>query len=189
MRYLATLLVLLSALVSVGCKRKPVDVKPVDPPQSQVAQRFVVQASDQEVSDNAQKLIWKRCAEGLSFTGNQCSGAQSTFSATDIRAMIGSPSLGGWVIPLCGHLQGLYKSEYSGPDQSLVITLDGVFPESSQAGTEHFWCRLADTPTSNGLVSFPDILVFGFYEFQGQRMSHSFRPNNETVGLRMVRVQ
>ncbi|MBC7619480.1 MAG: hypothetical protein H7293_10940 [Candidatus Saccharibacteria bacterium] len=189
MKYLATLLVLFSALVLVGCKRKPADVRPVDPPKSQVTQRFVVQANDQEVADNTQKLIWKRCVEGLTFVGNKCTGAQSTFSAADIRAKIGSPTPGGWIIPLCGHLQGLYKSEYSGPDMSLVITLDDVFPESSQASKEHFWCRLADTPTTNGLVSFPDIMVFGFYEFEGKRMPHSFRPGSEAVELRMVKAQ
>jgi Protein of unknown function (DUF1566) len=41
---------------------------------------FEVSADGQEVTDSATGLVWRRCAEGLSWNGKECDGDAMTFS-------------------------------------------------------------------------------------------------------------
>jgi hypothetical protein len=48
--------------------------------QPQLQPRYSVSANGQEVTDNQTKLIWRRCAEGMVFSGGTCTGTASTFT-------------------------------------------------------------------------------------------------------------
>lgn len=48
--------------------------------QSQNQPRYTVSADGQEVTDNQTKLIWQRCAEGMSYSGGTCTGTASFFT-------------------------------------------------------------------------------------------------------------
>ncbi|MGI9213861.1 MAG: DUF1566 domain-containing protein [Methylococcaceae bacterium] len=46
----------------------------------QAADRFVVSADGQEVTDTKTGLIWRRCAEGMRFNGSTCTGSVKTYT-------------------------------------------------------------------------------------------------------------
>ena len=46
----------------------------------QAVERFVVSADGQEVTDTRTGLIWRRCAEGMTFKGNTCTGSGTTYT-------------------------------------------------------------------------------------------------------------
>ena len=41
---------------------------------------FTISADGQEVTDQASGLIWRRCAEGMSWDGTTCAGSASTYT-------------------------------------------------------------------------------------------------------------
>lgn len=49
-------------------------------PCAATAQPFVVSADGLEVTDSATGLIWRRCAEGMTWNGSNCTGTASTFT-------------------------------------------------------------------------------------------------------------
>ena len=48
--------------------------------QSPVTPRYTVSVDGQEVTDNRTKLIWRRCAEGMSWNGSTCAGSVINFA-------------------------------------------------------------------------------------------------------------
>lgn len=48
--------------------------------QSIISSRYTPSTDGQEITDNKTKLIWRRCAEGMSWNGSTCAGTASTFT-------------------------------------------------------------------------------------------------------------
>lgn len=70
--------------------------------QTQTLSRYTVSTDGQEVTDNQTKLIWRRCAEGMVFSGASCTGSASTFNheAALQRAATQATSTGiAWRLP------------------------------------------------------------------------------------------
>jgi len=48
--------------------------------EARAADRFVPSRDGQEVTDTKTGLIWRRCAEGMTFKGNTCVGSSKTYT-------------------------------------------------------------------------------------------------------------
>jgi hypothetical protein len=83
---------------------------------SPITPRYTVSADGQEVTDNQTKLIWRRCAEGMVYSGGTCTGTASTFThqAALQRAAAQASSAGiAWRLPNVKELSSI-------ADKSLV---------------------------------------------------------------------
>ena len=49
-------------------------------PRVQAADRYTVSANGQEVKDNKTQLIWRRCPEGMTWSGDTCAGSASAMT-------------------------------------------------------------------------------------------------------------
>ena len=84
----------------------------------QAVERFVVSADGQEVTDTRTGLIWRRCAEGMAFKGNTCTGNPTAYSheAALQRATREATRTGlDWRLPNVKELSSLVDRSRSGP--------------------------------------------------------------------------
>ena len=85
---------------------------------TQAAERFTVLANGQEVKDNQTQLIWRRCAEGMSWSGGTCSGSatQLTHEAALQQATRQAASTGvAWRLPNVKELSRLADKSRQNP--------------------------------------------------------------------------
>ena len=97
--------------------------------------RFAVSADGQEVTDLQAKLAWRRCPEGMAFTGGICTGSaviatheQALQLATAAAAAAGKP----WRLPNAKELIGLADPERRSPARE-----PNAFPGAASATP--FW--------------------------------------------------
>jgi hypothetical protein len=69
------------------------------------AQRFAASASGQEVTDAQTGLTWRRCAEGMAWSGSTCTGSYGSF--THEQALVHARDQAGWRLPNAKELQSL----------------------------------------------------------------------------------
>ncbi len=84
----------------------------------QAVERFVVSADGQEVTDTRTGLIWRRCAEGMTFKGNTCTGSRTTYTHEQAlqRATREATRTGlDWRLPNVKELSSLVDRSRSGP--------------------------------------------------------------------------
>lgn len=82
------------------------------------AQPFVVSADGLEVSDSATGLIWRRCAEGMTWNGSTCTGSTSIFThelALAHALSEASASGVGWRLPSVRELSSIVDGSLSNP--------------------------------------------------------------------------
>jgi len=70
--------------------------------------RYTYNAAGDEVTDTVTGLIWKRCAEGMSYSGGTCTGTAQGFSWE--YSLIHSSNVVGWRIPNIKELQSLVET-------------------------------------------------------------------------------
>jgi hypothetical protein len=79
----------------------------------QGATRFTLNA-DGTVTDPSTKLLWKRCAEGQTWTGSDCSGTAVTYSWTTALGLKGDSFAGkSWRLPSKDELNALVEASSS----------------------------------------------------------------------------
>lgn len=59
--------------------------------------RYTYNAAGDEVTDTVTGLIWKRCVEGMNFSGGTCAGTATTFNWE--AALVHAAKQSGWRLP------------------------------------------------------------------------------------------
>jgi hypothetical protein len=104
--------------------------------------RFSVRASGQEVHDRSSGLTWRRCTEGMRWSGVGCTGEPRTF--TQIEATEHAAQQTGWRLPTVGELHTLVDAGRRNPaidTQAFPDTPPDWFWSASQANSRitHAW--------------------------------------------------
>lgn len=104
--------------------------------------RFSVRAGGQDVHDRSTGLTWRRCAEGMHWTGSGCAGEPQTF--TQIEAAEHAAQQAGWRLPTARELHTLVDGARSHPaidTQAFPDTPPTWFWSASQANSRitHAW--------------------------------------------------
>lgn len=129
--------------------------------QSQTPPRYTLSADGQEVTDNQTNLIWRRCAEGMVYSGGTCTGTARTFTheaaLQRASAQAGSPGIA-WRLPNIKELSSIADKSFS-PAMAIDPT---AFP--AMPGNE-FWSASPDVGNSLNAweVFFGDGFVGNYY--------------------------
>lgn len=101
---------------------------------------------DGTVTHKTTGLTWKRCAEGMTWTGSTCSGTAQTYSWSQLNDL----SAGGWRLPRIDELVTIVESENFAPAINTSI-----FPNTPQSS---FWSAstYAGDSTNAWFVNFKD---------------------------------
>lgn len=91
------------------------------------AERFSYSADGSEVTDNRTGLVWRRCSEGQSWSGSNCTGSASTY--THEGALQRAQTQSGWRLPNVKELSSLVDDTRINPAINTV-----AFPN-----TPHSW--------------------------------------------------
>jgi Protein of unknown function (DUF1566) len=117
------------------------------------AVRYSYISEGAEVVDNKTGLIWKRCAEGMAWSGNTCIGTSEVF--THEKAFAQAQTQTGWRLPNRKELGSLAERETMNTAQSSAVflgtTLDSGFWSTSPDTLQPFQAWLA---TLSGYVNF-----------------------------------
>jgi Protein of unknown function (DUF1566)/Bacterial Ig-like domain len=110
------------------------------------ARSYTISANGQEVTDESTGLIWRRCAEGMTWNGNTCAGAALgyTHEAALVRANSQSVA-GGWRLPSVKELASIANRSIAEPGPTIDTT---AFPATP---AYYFWSATpapADTANS-----------------------------------------
>ncbi|MFI3157183.1 MAG: DUF1566 domain-containing protein [Methylococcaceae bacterium] len=87
-------------------------------PSVQAADRYTVSANGQEVKDNKTQLVWRRCPEGMTWSGDTCDGSASAMShqAALQQAASQAASTGvAWRLPNVKELASIVDRSRSNP--------------------------------------------------------------------------
>jgi len=90
-------------------------------PLSKPDSRYTYNAAGDEVTDSVTGLIWKRCAEGMSYSGGTCAGMASSFTWEGALAHAetqNGPS--GWRLPNPKELTSLVETACINPSINLT---------------------------------------------------------------------
>lgn len=129
-----------AGVVSTYTRYNVMDVRLVRGGSAVVSNRYQVSADGQEVTDTTTNLIWRRCAEGMSWDGTTCTGSAVTYTHANAlqRAQSEANASGkAWRLPNVKELVSIV-------DQSRYCpAIDNIaFPAtpSTYAGSDtHFW--------------------------------------------------
>ena len=124
------------------------------------AQPYVISSDGSEVTDQKTGLIWRRCAEGMVFSGGTCTGSASTFThEAALQFAVDQASSTGiaWRLPNVKELSSI-------ADKSLANLLidPTAFPATPASP---FWSAspVVGYSTNAWLVNFSDGVVYGNY--------------------------
>lgn len=138
--------------------------------------RYSVSSDGQEVTDYASGLIWRRCAEGMAFSGGTCTLTASKFThegALQLAAARASSTGIAWRLPNVKELYSL--SDYSGSADTSAFPATPVTP----AGQDFFWSATRIW----GIFSKAWIVGFG----SGEVSANFFTNRSQTNYVRLVR--
>lgn len=114
---------------------------------------------DGTVTHTPTNLIWKRCAEGMIWTGSTCSGTASSFTASQAEAVSSNfAGHGDWRLPTEDELVSLVDYSLLNPAMNTSI-----FPATPAAPNLYFWSSslYAKLSSSSWIVGFYDGLAQG----------------------------
>lgn len=118
---------------------------------AQAQTRFSYSADGSEVTDQSTRLTWRRCVEGMSWSGSGCTGTAGSF--THSQALVRAQAQTGWRLPNVKELASIVDDTRSNP------AIDpNAFPDTP---TENFWSTTPQVgfPQLAWLVRFYDGLV------------------------------
>lgn len=150
--------------------------------------RFTISANGAEVTDNHTSLTWRRCVEGMTWSGSACTG--SPLSLTHSGAFARASAQSGWRLPNVKELASIVDDavyDNSSSTAQVAMIDRTAFPNTPR--TNH-WASTPQVgfPAIAWLVSFYNGLVSD-YIFTQDRNSLSFNGSSysETVNVRLVR--
>lgn len=80
------------------------------------ADRFSYSSSGSEVTDNATGLTWRRCAEGMTWSGSTCTGSAATYTHEGALQQAQSQSSGqNWRLPNVKELSSIVDDRRISP--------------------------------------------------------------------------
>ena len=87
-------------------------------PNVQAADRYTASADGQEVKDNKTQLVWRRCPEGMTWSGDTCDGSASAMSHQAALQQAASQATGtgvAWRLPNVKELASIVDRSRSNP--------------------------------------------------------------------------
>ncbi|CAK0780950.1 Fimh-like protein [Gammaproteobacteria bacterium] len=134
-------------LLAVACIASAQNCQPTNIPASTPTDRFTDNGNG-TVTDTITGLMWKRCAEGMTWTNGTCHGHESHFSWQDALQHVSSTNQTGgyagrtdWRVPKVKELLSIVERQCNYP----AINLE-VFPNAS---VSYFWAGSLVTDDSN----------------------------------------
>jgi hypothetical protein len=88
------------------------------------AQPYIISTDGSEVTDQKTSLIWRRCAEGMIFSGGTCTGSASTFThEAALQLAVAQTSTTGiaWRLPNVKELSSIADKRLSNPSIDLTV--------------------------------------------------------------------
>jgi hypothetical protein len=119
----------------------------------QAQERFTPSADGQEVTDSRTGLIWKRCAEGMTWKGKTCTGQVTFFNHPDAatRAKAASAPSAEWRLPILKELSSIVSAREAEEGKAAIDP--NAFPATPVA---RFWTSSSTGPGYFTFVGFSD---------------------------------
>jgi hypothetical protein len=116
-------------------------------------ERFSASADGQEVTDSRTGLIWRRCAEGMTWKGRTCIGQAVFFSQPDAAARARAASASGaeWRLPILKELSSIVSAREAEEGKAAIDP--AAFPATPVA---RFWTSSSTGPGYFTFVGFSD---------------------------------
>lgn len=109
---------------------------------AQAQTRYSYSNDGSEVIDSQSRLVWRRCAEGMAWSGATCVGTANLY--THEQALVQAQTEGGWRLPNVKELSSLSNTAY-------YPAIDGAaFPNTP---LEKFW---TSTPFASWSLQYSD---------------------------------
>jgi len=96
---------------------------------AQAQSRYSYSTDGSEVTDSQTGLVWRRCAEGMAWSGSTCSGTTATYSHE--QALARARTQAGWRLPSVKELGSIVDRSRSNPAIDVA-----AFPATSSSW---FW--------------------------------------------------
>lgn len=144
--------------------------------------RFMISANGAEVTDNHTSLTWRRCVEGMTWSGSACTG--SPLSLTHSGAFARAKTQSGWRLPNVKELASIVDDavyESNGGNADVAMIDPAAFPNTPQT---RYWASTPQVgfPALAWLVSFYNGLVSDYIFTQDRNVL-----SGETVHVRLVK--
>lgn len=120
------------------------------------ARRFAVSASGQEVTDHKTRLVWRRCAEGMTAQAGGCRGTALALSHAAAMAHADKARSGGWRLPNRDELASIADESR----HTMAIDTQ-AFPGTP---AEHFWTSSRENDQYVKAVNFYNGSVYSRYQ-------------------------
>jgi hypothetical protein len=100
-------------------------------PRALCSERYSYSADGSEVNDATTGLVWRRCAEGMRYSGGTCTGTYSNFTHEQALSHAQTQSASGWRLPNVKELASIADRTRSNPAIDTI-----AFPATPSWG---FW--------------------------------------------------
>ncbi|WP_341903198.1 DUF1566 domain-containing protein [Polaromonas sp. YR568] len=115
--------------------------------------RYTVSADEQEVTDSKTGLIWRRCAEGMTWKGRTCTGKAGFYNHSEAtaRAKAASSATAEWRLPILKELSSIVAVREAEEGKAAIDP--NAFPGTPVA---RYWTASSSGPGYFTYVGFSD---------------------------------
>ncbi len=117
-------------------------VRLVNGPPLPTANRFRVSPDGKEVTDTVLGLIWRRCLEGMTWSGTTCTGAPTGFMHR--QALVHAQAQSGWRMPNIKEVMSILDRGSGAPSWDLTL-FPGTPQLNSSTQADYYQRRIATT--------------------------------------------